>query len=172
MRNALIFAATVASLSCAPVLSCCGSAAGLRPIAPIWQEIAISEEGGATVVRSRAGSETIALRMAGRQVKVLQNDRPFFAVDKLRILLDRLALADAFRGKPADVVLAAYRDYVNADLGRRGWRELTEERANIAAGTNALAIYWASQDHVTSAGKPLTLTMCIAAALSVRTSQP
>jgi hypothetical protein len=162
MGTALIFAA-VAFFSGAPILSS-SSAAELRPVAPVWQEIAISQEGAATVVRSRAGSETITLRFGG-QVKVLQKDRPYLASDSLKIWLDRSALADAFRGKPADEVLATYRDYVNADLKRREWRELTAERMTIAAGGNAPAIYWVSQADVRSKGKPLTLTMSMAAAL-------
>ena len=165
MKSARTFVSTAAFLGCSLIFCSASGAADLRPIAPTWQELDISsQENGATVVRSRAGTESIALRLGGK-VEVLQKDRPYFKVDDREIALDHLTLVDVWRNKSAEEALAAYRDYVNADLKRRGWRELTAERTKISAGAGAPALYWASQADVTSAGKPVTLTTCMAAAL-------
>jgi hypothetical protein len=141
-------------------------AAELRPTVPGWQELVVAKETAGIAVQSRISSAAIALKFGGGNAEVLRTDPALFAVDKLRIVLDHFALVDVLRGKPADATLGAYRDFVNADLQKRGWREVATERATFAAGGQAPAISWAMQVEVGPAGKTSTLTLGLAAALA------
>ena len=150
----------------AAVVSSTGAAAQPRPVAPGWQELAVTKETAGIAVQSRIDSEVVGLKFNGGNVEVLRTDPPLLAVDKRRIMLDHVALAEAMRSKSADDTLGAYRDYVNADLQKRGWREVAAERAKFSAGGRSPAIYWALQTEVGSADKRSTLTVCLAAALA------
>jgi len=150
----------------AAVVSATGAAAQPRPVAPGWQELAVTKETAGIAVQSRIDSEVVGLKFNGGNVEVLRTDPPLLAVDKRRIMLDHVALAEAMRSKSADDTLGAYRDYVNADLQKRGWREVAAERAKFSAGGRSPAIYWALQTEVGSADKRSTLTVCLAAALA------
>src|SRR5262249_13646545 len=120
----------VGLLAAAAVSSTC-ALAQTRAVTPGWQEVTINKEGGAVAVQSRIDSDVVALKLSGGQVEVRRTDIPIFAVDKVDLSLDHMALTDAARGKGADVALAAYRDFVTADLVKRGWKEATAERAKI-----------------------------------------
>jgi hypothetical protein len=151
-------------LAAAAASSTCG-AAEMRPVTPGWQEVAVNKESGAVAIQSRIDSDVISLKL-GEQVEVLRTDPTLLAVDKRRIVLDHMALADAWRGKSADAALAAYRDFVNADLQKRGWKEVAAERAKVPAGGNAPAIYWAVQAEGNSGGQTAKLTLCMTAAVA------
>ena len=121
------------------------AAAEMRPVTPGWQELAVAKESAGIAITSRIDADVVSLKLGGGQVEVLRTDSALFAVDKRRIVLDHMALVDALRGKGADAALAAYRDFVNADLQKRGWKEVAAERTKISAAGKAPAIYWAVQ---------------------------
>jgi hypothetical protein len=141
-------------------------AAELRPVSPGWQEVAVEKnEAGNVKLQSRAASAAIGLNL-GSGAEVLRTDPTIFGVDKLRIVVDHAALVDALRGKPAAAALSAYRDFVNADLQKRGWREVMTERQTLATGGNVPMIFWSMQVEVGPAGKTSTLTLGLAAAVA------
>jgi hypothetical protein len=137
-----------------------------RPVTPGWQELTVNKEGSGVAVQSRIDTDMISLKLSGGQVEVRRTDIPIFAVDKVNLSLDHMALTDALRGKGADAALAAYRDFVTADLVKRGWKEATAERAKFSAGGKASAIYWAAQAEGSSGGKSAKLTLCLVAAVA------
>jgi hypothetical protein len=131
-------------LVAASISSTC-ALAQTRPVTPGWQELTVNKEGSGVAVQSRIDTDVISLKLSGGQVEVRRTDIPTFAVDKVNLSLDHMALTDVVRGKGADAALAAYRDFVTADLVKRGWKEATAERAKFSAGGKAPAIYWAAQ---------------------------
>jgi hypothetical protein len=154
----------IAAASALPPIS---GAAELRPTAPGWQELVVAKEAGGMKVQSRIEAAAIGLNLGNGNIEVLRTDpAAIVAVDKLRIVLDHVALVDALRGKPAAAALGAYRDFVNADLQKRGWREVAAERQTFAAGGQGPTIFWAMQAEVGPADKRATLTLGLAAALA------
>jgi hypothetical protein len=151
-------------IAAANVASPC-AAAEMRPFTPGWLELTVAKESGGVAVQSRIDSDVIGLKLRGGQVEVLRTDLPIFAVDKLQLGLEHLALVAALRGKP-DAALSAYHDFVNSDLQKRGWKEAAAERARFSAGGKVPAIYWAMQAEGSSGGKTASLTFCLAAAVA------
>jgi hypothetical protein len=152
-------------LVAAATIACTCVAAEVRPFTPGWQELTVAKESGGVAVQSRIDADVIGLKLRGGQVEVLRTDLPIFAVDKHQLGLEHLALVAALRGKP-DAALSAYRDFVNSDLEKRGWKEATGERAKFSAGGKAPAIYWAMQAQGSSGGRTASLTFCLAAAVA------
>jgi hypothetical protein len=121
-------------LAAALVLSSPGRAADLRPVVSAWQQLALNQDGTGVSLLSNIGTGAIALKFNNAQAKVLRNDPTLISVGDRRVTVDHLGIDNAFRTKPRDALLAAYHDFVSADLQRRGWKEAVSERAKFAAG--------------------------------------
>ena len=143
-----------------------GDAAETRPTAPGWQEVAIAKDGPAITVTSRLNSDVISLKLGGGHVDVLRNQPALFSIDKRRVSVDHVALIEPLRRGLPDAALAAYREFVNADLQKRGWKEVAAERMSFLAGGRAPAIYWTMQTEAGPAGQKTTVLLCTAAAIA------
>ena len=139
----LLFAA--AWIAAAVVLSSSGHAADVRPVVSAWQQLTLNQDGTGVSLSSNIGTGAIALKFSNAQTQVLRNDPTLISVADRRVSVDHLRLDEAFRNKPADAVLAAYHDFINADLQRRGWKEVVSERAKFATRAKVPALYWMMQ---------------------------
>ena len=129
-----------------------------------WQQLAINQDATGVSLSSNIGTGAIALKFNSTQAKVLRNDPTFISVGDRRVTVDHLEVDNAFRGKPGDAVLAAYHDFINADLQRRGWKEVVSERTKFAAGGKTPALYWVMQAETGAANSRSLLTLSLAAA--------